>query len=335
MKPIINKPVPAAIGLDVGATKIAAGLINSKGQVCSSKLINTQPDLGVQSVIARMVSLIEELSSHSTNEHDHSCGSILGIGIGIPGQIASEDGIVYDAVNLGWNEVHLKREIKKRFKFEFPIWIETDTNASTMGEYYFGTARGIRDFVYISIGSGLGGGLFIDGELHIGMNGKAAELGHLSLDPNGRECVCGLRGCAETIVSGSGLTNIVNGYLAENKYPTKFHSMSDITVPAIVSAAKNGDVLAMAAVSKMGRCLGIVIANCLSIIDPDLIVIGGGLGSASFDMILTPIKQEIGRRILPSIHRNIKIKRTDQPSSAHGAASLVFSQTPEIIIQAT
>ena len=333
MEPIIDKQVPAAISLDVGATKIFAALINANGYVCSSKLINTQPDLGVQSVIDRMVSLIEELISHNNNDSYLLCSNILGIGIGIPGQIAPEDGIVYDAVNLGWTEVHLNQEIKERLTIELPIWVETDTNASTMGEYYFGAARGIRDFVYISIGSGLGGGLFIDNKLHIGANGKSAELGHLSLDPDGLMCVCGLRGCAETYVSGSGLINIVTEFLTANNYMTNLQAKSHITVPAIVSAARDKDELALAALSKMGRKLGIIISSCLSILDPNLIVIGGGLGSACYDLILPSVNEEIQRRVLPSIHNNVKILPSEQASSAHGAASLVFYNSTGVLPQ--
>jgi glucokinase len=274
-----------------------------------------------------MVFTIKELYLVYNHESLLESTRLAGIGIGIPGQIAPEQGIVYDAVNLGWKEVHLVREIKERLDIELPIWVETDTNASTMGEYYFGAARGIRDFVYISIGSGLGGGLFIDSKLHIGANGKSAELGHLSLDPDGLMCVCGLRGCAETYVSGSGLINIVNEFLAANNYMTNLQVKSSITVPDIVSAARDNDELALAALSKMGRKLGIIISSCLSILDPNLIVIGGGLGSACYDLILPSVSEEIQRRVLPSIHNNVKILPSEQASSAHGAASLVFHNT--------
>jgi glucokinase len=319
-----------AIGLDVGATKIAAALVAASGQVLASRQEKTRADQGVQTVLDRIVRLTNELAGLSMDDPDNKPIPLLGIGIGIPGQVNSRDGIVRDAVNLGWDEVNLVAEIQTRLARELPIWIETDTNASTLGEYYFGAARDCHDFVYISIGSGLGAGIMSNGMLVTGATWKAAELGHFSLDPNGTPCECGLRGCAETIVSGPGLLMLVTRSLAQGELSSRLGAVKELTTTSIVSAALEGDDLTLAALSEMGHHLGMVIALCASVLNPALIVIGGGLGIAAFDLIIPAARREIERRILPSLYSSLRISASQQVSSAIGAASLPLCHNPGV-----
>lgn len=187
-----------AIGVDVGATKIAAALVTSGGQVLQARQVRTVPDRGRQAVLDSIAALVEALRAQAP-------APPLGAGIGTPGRVDAEAGIVHNAVNLGWDEVHLVAEIRARLAVALPVWVQKDANASALGEYYFGAAAGCQDFVYLSVGSGLGGGVLTGGKLVTGANWNAAELGHLSLDPNGQLCACGGRGCAETVISGPGL----------------------------------------------------------------------------------------------------------------------------------
>ncbi len=314
-----------AIGIDVGATKIAAALVSNDGIVHAARNEKTRVNDGAQVVIDQIAWLVKDLAVSLSLDLDRNSISLLGVGIGIPGQVNSKDGIVRDAVNLGWGEVYLVDELQSRLENEFPVLIETDTNAGTLGEFIFGAARGCQDFVYMSIGSGLGAGLMIDGRLILGSTWKAAELGHISLDPNGLPCVCGLRGCVETIVSGSGMLNLVTQYISQGKYPTQLSKESELTTIAVVSAAHDGDNLALAVFSEMGRCLGIIISFCAALINPNLIVIGGGLGLTAFDLIIPAVWQEIKRRTMSSVYSELKIVSSKQVSSAIGAASMVFS----------
>jgi glucokinase len=314
-----------AIGIDLGATKIAAALVTETGQVLASRTLPTLPEEGVVPVLERISALANELSQYAATLQLR----MLGIGIGSPGLVDPEAGSVHNAVNLGWQYVSLADELKARLKQPAPVWVQKDGNASAIGEYVFGAAQNCRDFLYLSIGTGLGGGLFAGGQLITGANWNATELGHISLDPLGRPCMCGLKGCAETVLSGNGLVTVFNT-LSSLGTPA-----SNISVPAaskpeisataeIILAAKNKDVRALAAFAEMGRCLGIVIAFCAAVTNPALVVIGGGLGLAVFDLIVPPARMEVKTRVLQASCANLQIVPSLQKSSAVGAASLAW-----------
>jgi len=311
-----------SIGIDVGATKIAAALVTAKGEIIALRQVDTNAAEGAQNVLNRIAHLENELAQFSTTDSKIIPNSIVGIGIGIPGQVNSKEGIVRDAVNLGWDEVYLVEEIQARSEFSYPIWIDTDANACTIGEFFFGAARDCRDFVFISIGSGLGAGVFSNGKLVVGATWKAAELGHLSLDGDGLACACGLRGCAETILSGTGLIKIVSESLEQGKFDSRLNVEKELNTEMIVAAALDQDELALSAFSKIGRHLGTIIAICASVTNPSMVVIGGGLGLAAFELITPPAWSEIKRHILPSLYSELKIVPSQLVSSAVGAASL-------------
>ncbi|MBN1148510.1 MAG: ROK family protein [Anaerolineales bacterium] len=323
-----DRPQSLAIGIDVGATKIAGALVTPDGMALVSRQVGTQADQGVGRVLDRIAELIEELASCSSSESRSQPAQLLGVGIGIPGQIDPSDGAVRQAVNLGWDQVYLLRELKARLRVELPIWVETDANACTLGEFYFGAGRGCQDFIYTSIGSGLGAGAICNGRLVTGVTGKAAEFGHMSLDPDGLPCVCGLRGCAETIVSGPGLLRLAAEYLQRGAHPSRLSVAEELTPMTIVAAALGGDQLALAAISEIGRHLGIVLSFGVSVLNPALIVIGGGLGLAAFDLLAPAAWKEMQRRILPSLYSRLEILPSRQVSSAVGAASMPLCYAP-------
>jgi glucokinase len=316
-----DEPQPLAIGIDVGATKIAGALVTASGQKPAVRQIATQPEAGPPHVLDRVGSMIVELAGIATGAQNTAP---VGVGIGIPGQIDYSQGIVRQAVNLGWDEVYLVEELGKRLGDVYPIWVETDANAGTLGEYYFGAGRDCQDFVYLSVGSGLGAGVICQGKLVTGVTGKAAEMGHFSLDVEGLPCACGLRGCAETIVSGHGLLRLVRDSLERGELPSRLSAPAELTPQRVISAALEGDPAAQAAVSEMGRNLGTVMAVCSAVLNPALIVVGGGLGLAAFDLLAQAAWSEIQRRILPSTYTGLKILAAQQPSAAAGAASLAL-----------
>jgi glucokinase len=321
-----NRADSLTIGVDIGATKIAAALVTATGNVIASRHVQTRVDLGTENVFGRIANLVNELVQYATKGPNREFGSLIGLGIGVPGHVDLNAGVVRDAVNLGWDEVHLVEEIQMRLKKDLPIWISTDANACTLGEYYFGAARKCLDFVSMTIGSGLGVGIISHGNLVTGAHWIAADLGHLSINPEGSPCVCGLRGCAETIVSGPGLVRLVSEYLSEGEYTTQlFLESSEITPAMIVSAAQAGNDLALAAINQVGAGLGTVISNCLAILNPALIIIGGGLGLAAFDLITPSAWEEIKKRNIPPLYANLNIKPSTLTSSAVGAACLPLS----------
>jgi predicted NBD/HSP70 family sugar kinase len=157
-----------------------------------------------------------------------------------------------------------------------------------------------------------------------GTTWKAAELGHISLDPEGQRCKCGQRGCVETIVSGPGLLKLVDESVRQGKYPSPLAGEKPISTIDVITAAREGDELAQTALAEMGCHLGIVIAICVSVINPALIVIGGGLGLAAFNFLVPAAKEELNRRVLPSLNTHLEILPSGLESSAIGAASLVL-----------
>ncbi|MDQ2690710.1 MAG: ROK family protein, partial [Chloroflexota bacterium] len=196
-----------AIGIDIGATKIASVIMSEQGDLVASLQTLTLADEGTEAVLDRIAGQILDLANQSP-------GPVAGVGIGSPGQVDSDCGIVYDAVNLGWKEVPLVEAISHRLGNNLPIWIQKDANLNALGEYYFGAGQGYDDFVYLGVGSGLGAGILSNGQLITGAGWYAADVGHLSLDPDGPACLCGGRGCAELVASGPGLVRVAQHMLA-------------------------------------------------------------------------------------------------------------------------
>jgi len=193
-----------------------------------------------------------------------------------------------------------------------------------LGEYYFGACQGCDDFVYVGVGSGLGAGIISNGHLIVGSDWYAADVGHLSVNPEGPLCVCGGHGCAELAASGPGLVRVTQQMLADPSAKTILTDQLELTPADILSAASNGDTLAVKALVEVGRVLGIVMSACTVILNPSRFVIGGGLGLAGFDFIVPTIREEMIRRTLPNHRGQMDIVPSRVESPAIGAACLVW-----------
>ena len=309
-----------AIGIDIGATKIASVLLSETGEVTQSSQLLTVAEEGTEAVLDKVAEQILALARQSP-------GALMGIGIGSPGKVDAAQGVVYNAVNLGWDEVPLTEEIARRIKRTanaVPIWIQKDANLSALGEQYFGAGQSLRDFVYLGIGSGLGAGLISGGRLITGSDWYAADVGHLSVDPEGPLCVCGGRGCAETIASGPGLTRVARQMFANSPANTLLSNGVELTPIDILAAARQGDQLALKALAEVGRVLGVIISACTVILNPSRIVVGGGLGLAGYDFIVPAARQELVRRTTPASRGVLDVLPSQVESPAIGAACLVW-----------
>lgn len=306
-----------AIGIDVGATKIASVLIGETGGIAASSQVPTRAEEGMQAVFDKVAAQVLELAQLSP-------GPVAGVGIGCPGKVDSDQGKVYNAINLGWAEVNLVEEINSRVGQDIPVWIQKDANLSALGEVYFGAGRGMQDFIYLGIGSGLGAGIISRGRLIVGGDWYAADVGHLSIDPEGALCVCGSRGCAETVASGPGLVRVTLQKLATYPARTVLASKIDLTPADVLAAAREGDALAMQALAEVGRVLGIVMSACTAILNPCRYVIGGGLGLAGFELIAPAAELELFRRTIPESRSLLDIVPSQVESPAVGAACLVW-----------
>jgi glucokinase len=220
--------------------------------------------------------------------------------------------------------VNLIEEISSRIGQSLPIWVQKDTNLNALGEYYFGACQDCTDFIYIGVGSGLGAGIISNGHLITGSDWYAADVGHLSIDPDGPQCVCGGRGCAELVASGPGLVRVTQQMLANSSAKSILSDHAELSPADVLAAAGEGDTLALNALTEVGRVLGIVMSACTVILNPARFVIGGGLGSAGFNFILPTIREEISRRTIPNHRSQMDITQSRVESPAMGAACLVW-----------
>jgi glucokinase len=310
-----------AIGIDIGATKIASVLLSQKGELVDSLQMLTPAQEGIQAVIEKVADQILSLARQKP-------GAVVGVGIGSPGKVDSSHGVVYNAVNLGWAEVKLTAEISSRIGENLPVWIQKDTNLNALGENYFGACQGCTDFVYIGVGSGLGAGIISNGHLITGSDWYAADIGHLSIDPDGLLCACGGQGCAETVASGPGLVRVTRQMLANSSDRSILSNGVELTPADVLAAASKDDPIALEALTEVGRALGIIMSACAVILNPSRFVIGGGLGLAGFDFIVPTIREEMMRRTIPNHRSQMDIVHSRVESPAIGSACLVwYAQT--------
>ena len=320
MKTMPSSSQTFAIGIDIGATKIASVLLAETGELIKSSQVHTLPQEGTQAIFDKVAEQILELAQQCP-------GVLAGVGIGSPGQVDSSRGVVYNAVNLGWTEVNLAEEITDRMEQQgktVPVWIQKDANLNALGEYYFGACPGCHDFVYLGLGSGLGAGIISHGRLITGGDWYAADVGHLSIDPDGPLCVCGGRGCAEIVASGPGLIRVTQQLLASSLAGSQLSKKAEVTPADVLTAAKEGDTLSLEALATVGRALGIIMSACTAILNPTRFVIGGGLGVAGFDFIVPKAREELLRRTIPESRSLLEIVPSRVESPAIGSACLVW-----------
>lgn len=316
-----------ALGIDLGATKIAGGLVDDEGKVHTHQVVLTDAQDGIDSVVARIGKMARELAKGNPD-------SVQGLGIGSPGFIDAKQGIVRDATNLAWLDVPLVSLLRNELTRNdvnpslsgLPVFLQMDTFASTLGEYYFGAARACRDFVYLSIGSGFSAGLIAGGKLIVGSRNLAGQCGDYSLsraigEPGPR----GPEDNAEAILSGNGFLAQAHRMIEEGRIPTRLQAQ-DLGTRDILDAARSGDELASAVVTEAGVTLSMVVSAYLSFLNPAKIVIGGGLGTAAFDLLLPVLRRELPRRASPEYCKGLGILPSGQSSTAVGAACMVFRE---------
>lgn len=298
------------IGVDLGGTKIACAAVDNAGQVLEQVTLPTNAAEGADAVIGRIVNGIDAL---------RPVGRVRGIGIGCPGPVV--EGVAKHAVNLGWHDVPLAAQVAS--KTGLSTRAENDIKALAQGERTFGAARGVDDFVYLAVGTGLGGAAVMGGRLLVGATGWSMEVGHISLDygdPNApRQCGCGGRNCAEMYISGKGL---LTGYDVRDAATTQH---LERTTGAILNAARNGDPVALAITSEASEALSIVMGWCAGLLSPALFVIGGGLGHAGYDLLVEPAIQRMNRYLTPDIQGAAQVVRSQIENSAVGAAALAWA----------
>jgi glucokinase len=308
------------IGVDLGGTKIFAGAVSVDGtRTHGMRTLATQADVGgADGVVDRIVGLIEDVILDTIKETGATREDFLGVGLGAPGPLDREKGIVVVAPNLGWRDFPLRDRVSSRVKL--PATLDNDANCATVGEWWLGAARGGNTVVGITIGTGIGGGLIINGELYHGASDVAGEIGHTTIDVNGRHCKCGNYGCLEAYASGPAIATRAREALVREDTTSSLPSMVDnqldrITAETVYDAAKRGDALANEIVRDTARYLGAGIATLLNVINPDVVVIAGGVTRAG-EALMGPLRAEVRRRAFNPAVKAARIVLAELPGTA-------------------
>jgi len=282
--------VTLACGIDVGGTKIAGGVVDTDGRVLAHATVQS-PAEHVEAIEEAIVGLVNNLRA----EHP-----IEAVGVGAAGYVDASRSTVLFAPNLAWRNVNLRAELEPRL--DLPVVIENDANAAAWGEFTYGAGADVDDLLLVTVGTGVGGGLVLDGELYRGAFGVGGEIGHLRVVRDGQLCGCGKHGCLEQYASGSALVRNARaaaaggGHAADELVARAGGDPHAIDGPLITQAAQEGDAFAVEQLANLGRWLGEGIAALATVLDPAAIAVGGGVGDAG-DLLLEPLRVSFARHL--------------------------------------
>jgi len=266
-----------AIGVDLGGTNLRVAAVDESGKLLEKVTSGTEVAKGRDHVIDAMTTVIRDIASKFA-----SVGPLAGIGVGVPGIIDMRTGMLRESPNLpGWHDYPVQDEIEKRLKA--PVVLENDANAAALGEKWLGAARDWPSMCMLTLGTGVGGGIVLDGQVWRGMTGMAAELGHICVDPNGPPCGCGSRGCVEQYASATAVKRMAMEMIASGQAPELERAAKgnvEFSAKVVYQMAVQGDAAAQQIFQQVGWALGIVIADLVNIFNAPMYVIGGGVSSA-------------------------------------------------------
>jgi glucokinase len=316
---------PLVVGVDVGGTKIAAGVVDTQGQVYGRVKLptdTTRPEMTLQSIATGVISAIKAAQV--------SLEQISGVGLGIPGKVDAENGIGVLAVNLGWQDVPVKSWLEKALGL--PCTIENDVGAAALGESLYGAGRGMANQVYLSLGTGIAARVISEGKLYRGAHGLAGEIGHAVFEPGGPLCSCGARGCLEALASGPALVRQAQEAIQAGQTSLLRDAFAHNLVPGaelVFEAAARGDRLAQRILSKAGSHLAYAIYLLAMAFDPQVVVLGGGLAQTE-GLLIESIQSGVAYwRTQSPIFRQIlapdavRVTSLKQDVAILGAAALV------------
>lgn len=306
------------IGVDLGGTNLSVGAMPVDGsREIGLRTLPTHAELGADAVSDRIAAMIESVVIDLNRETGADRDDILGVGIGSPGPLDRETGIVIFTPNLGWRDYPLRDAISKRVNMRATL--DNDANCATFGEFWRGAARGGRDVIGMTLGTGIGGGLVLDGRLYHGASDAAGEIGHTSIESNGRRCKCGNYGCLEAYCSGPAIAERAREALENEPSPTidalVDGDMSRLTAHVVYEAARRGDITAREVVRDTARFLGTGVSNLINIFNPDTVVLAGGVTQAG-EALMLPLQAEVKRRAFKTAVDACKIVLGSLPMSA-------------------
>jgi glucokinase len=266
-----------SIGVDLGGTNLRIAAVTADGQLLEKVTLGTKTSLGPNHVITEMCDAIQRL----TAQYQHS-GKFLGAGLGIPGIIDLHTGMLRKSANLpGFEEYPVRNEIERRLHTR--VVLDNDANVAALGEQWLGAARGVPNMAVVTLGTGIGGGIVLEGKIWHGMNGMSGEFGHVTLEPNGHPCGCGNHGCAEQYASATAIMRMAREAIATGAAPSLGKAASsdlEFGAKSVYNLALQGDEHAREIFRTFGRYLGILLAALVNVLNLDMYVLGGGVSSA-------------------------------------------------------
>ncbi|MGR3295090.1 MAG: ROK family protein [Candidatus Bathyanammoxibius sp.] len=306
------------LGVDVGGTNIKSVLVDARGEILAAMKRPTLARKGRDAVIDRIVMTLRD----TVKKSGFPMKRVAGAGVGFAGPLDHATGVVFNPPNLpGWSNVPLRDILRRRLKM--PVSLDNDANLVALGEHWKGAGRGAKCLVCLTLGTGVGGGIIVDGRVMHGARGIAGEIGHMTLVRNGRMCACGNKGCLEAYASAKGLVARMQEVLKNSKGPER----GRVTPENIWKWAHSGDKLANKTIKDTGTMLGVAIASVANILNPDIVVLGGGVSNLG-DPLFGAVREEVRKRALPNITEGLQIVGAELGDSAGalGAArSLLLS----------
>ena len=308
-----------AVGIDVGGTKINALRVARDGEILDRKDARTPAD-DPEATLATMIDLADAMRTDD----------VLAVGVGAAGLVDVRDGVLRFAPNLAWRELPIAARMRRTLGL--PVQVDNDANVAAYAEYRFGAGRGYRHLLLVTVGTGIGGGIVDNGRLFRGAHGFASEIGHIIVDPDGPRCGCGNRGCWEQVAAGRAIGRL--GREVARRHPgsilagTAGGDADRITGADVTEAARGGDVPARAVLAEVGRRLGEGIAGLVNVLDPQIVVVGGGAIRAG-DLLLEPAREAYRRSVEGFDHRPavpIVAAMLGNDAGAVGAASLALEE---------
>lgn len=315
------------IGVDLGGTTIKFAIITRDGNILDKWAIDTDISDGGSHITP---SIIDSIKKYMNNKNLEA-SDFLGIGMGTPGTVNKHNGTVIGAYNLNWKtEQPLKEMIEG--ELHIPFHLDNDANVAALGEKWIGAGNNEPDVVFITLGTGVGGGVIANGELVHGANGAAGEIGHITIDPHGYQCTCGKKGCLETVASATGIVRVAKDKAGsfETDTPLKQAILADEKMNAkiIIDAAKDGDLYGIAVTDEISDYLGLACGNIANILNPSTIVIGGGVSKAG-EFLAERIRNQFSEYAFPTIRTSthIRIAELGNDAGVIGASSLVINES--------
>ncbi len=319
----------SSIGVDLGGTKIAVALVDAKGQIDTLHKYATDVDGGPEAITSQIVAGVRELrgSSGSAGSANSSSGLVIGVGVGVAGQIEAGSGLVHFAPNLDWHEVPLKAELEKALSL--PVVVTNDVRAITWGEWLFGAGKGVDDLICMFVGTGIGGGVVAGGRMLAGSSNTAGEIGHISIDMHGPLCTCGNRGCMEVFAGGWAIAaraqNIARTHPQEANLLLQLaeNNRDNLTAEIVAEAYHQNDPLALHLVGEVVEALVAGTVSLINTFNPRLIILGGGVIDG-LPEIIDQVDAKVRWRCLRAAAQHLRIvaARLGGEAGVVGAAAL-------------